>query len=421
MTEVHHVVESRTTPLPLTVTQAAVLRDLGRRLARGVSDEGEASLVECTTVDGSTWNVRVANAVGVVALPGAQVVVHPKIPLPHLLALLSRAGSLPRVDRSPSSLALAPHLWELVARWYVDALSSLLRSGLASSYHEHRAELATVRGRLVPGSTTMRLLQGRVSLDCEYDEFSVDTPLNRLLLAAARHVGQSALLSADVRRVARRSAAQMEGVGQLRRNDLHAEPERATGRYRVAVDFAKSVLAGVGVDLAAGGARGTVFLLPTPLAVEAGLRSIVQDALAGLMDVRAGRRALPGTSLTLNPDLQFGAMAVGDVKYKVWEGEWLRSDLYQLVAFATGFGVEHVLHLGFGAEAPAPLQVGGVRVHAVQWPVHEHLDAQQAEGVVRERLRAWWAEVTSVRADEHLDRPASLDGDASRAAVAGGS
>jgi hypothetical protein len=42
------------------------------------------------------------------------------------------------------------------------------------------------------------------------------------------------------------------------------------------------------------------------------------------------------SNVTLNPDLIFGGVAVGDVKYKMWERDWNRVDLYQAITFVSG-------------------------------------------------------------------------------------
>jgi 5-methylcytosine-specific restriction endonuclease McrBC regulatory subunit McrC len=61
---------------------------------------------------------------------------------------------------------------------------------------------------------------------------------------------------------------------------------------------------------------------------------VLQDRFGEGVVTKKGSR-LPGSKLTLNPDIRFwNDRAVADVKYKVGDGEWQREDLYQALAFA---------------------------------------------------------------------------------------
>jgi hypothetical protein len=76
--------------------------------------------------------------------------------------------------------------------------------------------------------------------------------------------------------------------------------------------------------------------------VEAGLRHVFQRDLPEYTVVKQGLR-LPPTTMTLNPDLVFGApatLAVADVKYKIATDDWKRPDIYQVVTFATAYRVD---------------------------------------------------------------------------------
>jgi hypothetical protein len=85
--------------------QAAELRRLGKQLASkktwwgwNPDDEvAERSLISCIPNSESQWDVRVRDSIGVVAVPGKQITVSPKISSRHLLYLLGESGSLPSV------------------------------------------------------------------------------------------------------------------------------------------------------------------------------------------------------------------------------------------------------------------------------------------------------------------------------------
>jgi hypothetical protein len=123
-----YIQESRETELPLTDLEAAHLDALGKRLASHTTWWGETELDEEApeksvvrvrrTPDGK-WIVRVVDAIGVVAIPGLQIVVEPKIPLDHLLLMFRKADILPRLDEQRTAIEQSSSLFELVARWFL--------------------------------------------------------------------------------------------------------------------------------------------------------------------------------------------------------------------------------------------------------------------------------------------------------------
>jgi hypothetical protein len=102
---------------------------------------------------------------------------------------------------------------------------------------------------------------------------------------------------------------------------------------------------------------------------------------------------LTPTQLTLNPDLVFDdGSEVGDVKYKVNQPSWRRSDLYEVVAFATGFGAARAAIVGFGPSGsaePPSLAVGAVAVRHFSWPSDPTVPPAEAAGVLCDALAGW--------------------------------
>ena len=73
----------------------------------------------------------------------------------------------------------------------------------------------------------------------------------------------------------------------------------------------------------------------------------------------------------MTPDLLFAPLGVvGDVKYRLGDGSWQRSDVYQAAAFATAFRAPHALVVGFRVKEvlpPSPAGVGDVTLSSVYW------------------------------------------------------
>ena len=89
--------------------------------------------------------------------------------------------------------------------------------------------------------------------------------------------------------------------------------------------------------------------------VEIGVRRELTRRLASDLPIEKRRLAVDGLSKGMNPELVFGDVtAVGDVKYKlIASGEWPRSDLNQIVAFAAAARTKHL---------PNPVFMRGLRM-----------------------------------------------------------
>jgi 5-methylcytosine-specific restriction enzyme subunit McrC len=309
--------ESQPATMRLTQGQAVALAAAGRRLVSSKSwwgdpdgsENEERTVIRVRPAGAGEWELRVADAVGAVAVADLQLLIGPKIPDDHLLYLFARSQQFPRLDPQHTTVGKGSSLWELVATWFVHAAEQVLRKDLIRDYRPNVAALPLVRGRIQALTTSRALLKGQVAITCEFDEFDEDNPLNRLLLAAVLAVGGSQILPADLRRRARRISLRLDGVGRLRPQDLRAVVDRRTDYYRDAVALAKSILASAGRSLEEGPEAAWSFLIRTPEMVEAGLRQVLTEGLSQRWRVAKGHLQLPGSTKTLNPDLVFGRMS----------------------------------------------------------------------------------------------------------------
>jgi 5-methylcytosine-specific restriction endonuclease McrBC regulatory subunit McrC len=221
--------------------------------------------------------------------------------------------------------------------------------------------------------TTRAYYTGRLELHCTFDDFVVDTPLNRMIKAAAREVSRSSLLTKAVRRDALRVVARLEDVGDLRQSDRLVEVDRPTWYYSDALTLARHILRFVGRTIAPGDVSAWTFLIRTPELIEAGIRQILRNDLAPKTVEKKGKR-LQNSEMTINPDIVFGDVrALADVKYKLMDRSWNRADLYEAVAFAAGFRVRHTSIIGFSPSSAdrEDLEVGDFRVAKFLWPCSE--------------------------------------------------
>jgi 5-methylcytosine-specific restriction enzyme subunit McrC len=403
------VIESTWTSIDASDDELALLRELGVKLARNRNagreqayrGDGQRSVIHVRKTVGRC-EVRVIDAVGIIAMPTLTLDVTPKVPAAHLLYLLERAGLLPRLDAAQATLQADRTLFELIARWYVIALNRVLEEGLARDYRTQRGLFPAVRGRVLAMPTAQLYYRGRLEVVSEYQDYDFDTPLNRLLLHATRLLVAHPGLPKAIRAQARRAILRMDGIGPLQQGDGHVRPDRRTIYYRDAALLAKHLIDGVGRGLLIGAELVWTFLLRTPEAVEEGLRRALIEVLPSAMAPAKYPLPLNGTNMTLNPDLIFGKVAVAEVKYKLSKQSWRKDDLYQLVAFATGFEVANAAMIDF-AHVPRPLletaEFGSVRVAHLTWPALADRVPSEALKQLAQDVVAWsdrWRSRTAV-------------------------
>jgi len=80
------------------------------------------------------------------------------------------------------------NLHELFAEIIINGLRKQLKRGLPHSYRNQREELSNLRGKIDIQNSIRRQTMMKRRLVCEYDEFTEDTPGNRLIKCAITHL-----------------------------------------------------------------------------------------------------------------------------------------------------------------------------------------------------------------------------------------
>lgn len=405
--------ESEPKVVELTVEQADVLRKLGVELKgnvafspatdigtlsedtdgdSGVKEQSESSVITCTHIRDNKYQVKVANVVGAVALPGVSLHIEPKIHISHFAHLAKRAVSRHRSSSERVSVDSLDTFWELVATWCVTAVEKIYRAGLLADYREETDDLSVVRGRVNVRRTAEKFVYGQMAVNCTFDELDVDNSLNRVLRRAMSYVS-SASWSQDVelKKRASRMDRAMEGVGILQYGDVAVKTDRRSRHYAEALDLSLRVLGPVGANVFAGAGVGRTFLIPTPGLMEEGLRAVLIDGLFPV-EVKSGKKVLSQSPFfSVNPDLVLnGGVITGDVKYKIASREWVRSDVSQAALFATGYRASAALIATFSREphlADSEMQLGNLLLKRFVWCADEELDPADVEADFVDRAR----------------------------------
>lgn len=401
------LIESSDTTVTLTDAEAANLRYIGKRLAsekqwwgNNVDDDEPSTrtVVHCHHVSGSDYRVRVSEAIGVIGLGQTQLIIEPKIALPHLLYLFAASEQFPRHLLERTQLGADASFFIVVASWFIETCEALLRHGLVSDYARVTGDLGCARGRIHSVATARSVLVGRPVIRCDYDLRSEDTALNRVLKAASLRLLGWPGLSSDLHRRCRRILHRFSDIGELHDGDKVIRLDPLTRIYKDVHPLALLILDGSSVAIHEGAHPMWTFLCRTPDAVEAGVRSILSHRLGTHWAIDKQGKTLAGDKCRrLNPDLVFGnTFAVGDVKYKrSSDGTIARSDLNQITTFATGYGVTAGVVIAFGKdEVGENVHVGPVRINGFNWNIDDPTPDRAADRIAR-HLQGWLHEAAT--------------------------
>ena len=356
-----------------------------------------SAIVDVRSLRNGKTEVKVFDAIGAIDLPGAVIVVHPKIPIAHFNFIAARALSLPRIYEGNFGLQQGTHFLELICAWAIDSIEAILRDGLARDYKELRRPLPTIRGRVHASQTFLNLSRGNLAVDCSFEDYAIDTPLNRVLKNSLEFISRNPAISDVLRRRAKRCAKQFAEVGPMQINDLKVVPQRNSKRYSDALHFAKQVVMKRGIELGIGDSKARSFLYKTPLLIEEGIRRIIHSGLAPVEVVRPKRKNLTsstGKNVSANPDLGIGTkpLLVGDVKYKVQTKDWRRADLAQSVFFAVAYEAPKSLIIDFENEESKPngdLQVSQILVSSLGWDAAESSNPEESAQKLVDQVKSW--------------------------------
>ncbi|MCY4468954.1 MAG: McrC family protein [Thiotrichales bacterium] len=307
-------------------------------------------------------SLQAGQVVGVIAVPGACVEILPKIDQPDgavrkaLVHLLSVAYGLPVADNEFTRLAAQDEtLLEFLVGVFADRLLTAVRRGLPHRYRLRQDDLPLLRGKLdIPRQIARHIARPDV-LACNFDELSVDTPLNRVLKAAVVRLGSVTRHAANARRLAELSA-RLEFVGES--HDPLREPvalDRTNIAFHRLYAWSRLFLSGQWQSTTTGANSGVALLFPMNDLFETFVGRVMQSVLApGSTRLQhTGRYALTARDqsvFALRPDIVVDNDIVIDTKWKPLNPDDRvvgveQSDVYQMLAYAHAYDARRVILL----------------------------------------------------------------------------
>jgi 5-methylcytosine-specific restriction enzyme subunit McrC len=305
--------------------------------------------------------------------PDVQVRIRPKISLDNLFHLLG-VGESWQVESTLGAYALEDEpLSVAVVRLLCREIERISVRGLLHGYVGREERLLTVRGR-IDFAATMRRPWERSPVPCRYDDFVPDVFVNRALLSSMFVGRQLPELPPLVRGELHLLMARFEGVTPVAMTADEIDrwrPSRSDRRYEPALRLASIVIRRTELADRAGAAKAASFTIDMNQLFEEFVgRELRRRMPAGLELVEQYPAKLDRAGwMSMRPDFVLHPIGrprspiyVADTKYKLTESLGTISDHYQLLAYATVFGLdEGVLIYCQRPDDDAPLEELPVR------------------------------------------------------------
>lgn len=365
--------------------------------------------------------IKAGHYVGHIAVNDRLVLrVNPKLPIERLDRILRLSDTVPIVaSQLVRGYALAPqslpNLLDIVTDEFLSRLEHVDSNGLLRRYERRETDTAFPRGRFLLGQTMVRhQARGRLRAAVSYFEHTLDNAPNRCLKLALWQLVALLLDRGPAKgwrlRIARlnRASVMFDAVHldlgrSFLRDDEVKEPSllpESRPEYRGAVELAKSVVEGRGIDLDRPGAE---IHLPSILvdlqdAFERYLRNALRGRMAeqiGGISVLDGNLKPPvgarkrlfstGSSVDATPDILVERdryrepIVVLEIKYI--DRDFVRDEINQAIAYAVSYKAPCVLiRPKLVGEAPGlgvHGQVNGMTIYRYLYDLQDHLDRQE--------------------------------------------
>lgn len=354
----------------LTDRQVTALRRIVASCTAGAAEGRVGGFRISASGEAGRYDLFPGSWVGVLGLPGLEVIIRPKLPVERLLYLICRGLGLGRVPIGEAGYRTAGSLLEVMGYLFAGRLEPIVQRGLLHGYRSEEDALHVVRGRIRLQDQLARRYGRMPPAEVRYDEYTQDIELNRILKAALERLRRMPARDRYLHDTLRSFAGAFAFVSRC---DYRAGViprityTRLNRRYRPAIEVARLVLRGVSLEIPSrgdpAGARGYGFLVDMNEIFEAFVYEALREELE-LSRVEFPRGGETGSALHLDrerrirlrPDLSWWVRGeccfVGDVKYKrVDTRGYQQGDYYQLLAYVTAARVPEGLLIYAGGES----------------------------------------------------------------------
>jgi 5-methylcytosine-specific restriction enzyme subunit McrC len=360
-------------PGGLSEAEATALHRLGIDAARRLA------LPETAVLTRGHRSLRAGQVCGMLVAGDVSLEILPKVghdsreARTALIRMLSVAHDLQIADGELAALeSQRRDILDLLIALFARRLAEAVRPGLGRRYEGLRDALPFLRGRLEVKAQLTRRPVAPTRLECSYEEFHENTPLNRVLKASLRRLLPLAR-RAGTRRLLLDLLPRFEAVAEsLRPLNEPVVLDRMTMRFRPSLALARLLLAGDWQTTSTGAAPGVALLFAMNDLFERyvgrRLRMALPDRDVRLQDAR--HHLLDHGAFRMMPDIVVAALTgpvILDTKWKrldVAKGDALgiaQADLYQLAAYGHAYAREGVASLALVYPHIEPLGSEGLQ------------------------------------------------------------
>lgn len=283
----------------------------------------------------------------------------------NLFRMLARTRRLVIHEADLARLALQDlNILEIFIRLFCDKLFREVHRGLVSHYERRTDNLSSLRGKLLTGLQATLNAFHPERFQCEFDEFTVDTPLNRVLKAAVRRLRRVTRDGDNARRLAELEFT-LESVSDLPAAALEWHRlhfDRANRRYEPLVTMARMILENRSQDVTSGRAEGfglvfdmnelfeeyigeiarTTFAPDWQVVLQGPQRYLLQDQSSGtdVFQTKPDITGLRDNKPTWIIDTKWKPLDEQERNHGVGQ-----ADVYQMLGYAQRYGVKDIFLL----------------------------------------------------------------------------
>ncbi|MGY3380872.1 5-methylcytosine-specific restriction enzyme subunit McrC [Arthrobacter sp. TE12231] len=316
------------------------------RVAAAISGLGVANVVPLGNGD---WTISGVSKVGVVHVDGWQVEIVPKVPIARLFYMMGFSRDQKFWQEQPIVLGSDATLLDTIAHSFIRQVGIALAQGMHQTYETFDDAVPMVRGRLDISAQIGR--RGGLALPAQiiFDEYTVDTAENQLLLSASLRLLALRSLNAGNRAAIMKLTQRFEGVTPIRRGSSlpRVHFQRLNGRYKGAVGLSRLILRNSSLEHRQGDSTASGFLFDTWRIFEDFVSTALRISLSQhgeKVDLQSSSYLDQGCELAIKPDIlvrsRGSVRAAVDAKYKAEKnGRFPHADVYQMLAYCLKFGL----------------------------------------------------------------------------------
>ena len=401
----YKLIENKTLEITLSDDEAEALKALESKIANFVSglpddnfeDEDRRFKItfQKSQIQENTYFLTVNNAIGQIVLGDHIFDISPKIEDEHFIEIYNLDKNKNKniwIEENQGTAAKG-EIFYLIINDFLNGVEKVVSKGIRKGYKQFEDELKYIKGRINVMETTRNLLSGKLAIKTEYEEFSIDTPLNRLIKSAlfeiktlhsseSLHFTSSHFIEALISR-ASKLYNHFEFIPDYLTSDLRVNIDRNTKYYEQALVGSKNILQSYGAEVTVGDITASARMMNTFMVIENGLRYFLNQNLPEkfMCNSKPTSKNSRDGKYSFNPDLVFGTIAeniaTGDIKYKYWTSQqkFSRGDLQQSVTFTNAYKVQKGIIIGFSDSTFNPREyydkIGDIEFFVATWDTGE--------------------------------------------------